>query len=316
MPRKPRIEFEGAFYHVITRGNQRQKIFKEPADYDKFLQFLLIYRNRYHYHLNAYVLMSNHVHLLIETGDTPLSKVLQGVNQSYTLYFNHKYKTVGHLFQGRYKAIVCDREAYMLGLLKYIHENPLRARIAETLDAYPWSSHHAYTGKNNPLSLVSEDQVLRMFSESKSRARRKYREFMAANATIRKSEVYATVDQRIQGDELFVDAVASKVKGTVKKELKKKERSLAQIGSLVQQRYSLALAQLRSAGKAGDIIMARRVFSQIAKQFGYRGKEIAEYLRKDPASVTGYLQGEQYHREIDEILNRLNERLQNVNSKA
>ena len=74
MPRKPRIEYEGAFYHVITRGNQRQKIFKEPADYNKFLQFLLIYRNRYHYHLNAYVLMNNHVHLLIETGETPLSK--------------------------------------------------------------------------------------------------------------------------------------------------------------------------------------------------------------------------------------------------
>ncbi len=316
MPRKPRIEFEGAFYHVITRGNQRQQIFKEPADYNKFLQFLLIYRNRYHYHLRAYVLMSNHVHLLIETGDTPLSKILQGVNQSYTLYFNHKYRTVGHLFQGRYKAILCDREAYLLGLLKYIHENPLRARIAETLDTYPWSSHHTYTGKNNPLALVSEDQVLRMFSENKSRARRKYREFMVANATLRKAEVYATVDQRIQGDELFVDAVASKVEGAVKKELKKKERSLAQIGRLVQQQYSISMDQLRSASKAGDIMKARRVFSQTAKRFGYRGKELAEYLRKDPASITGYMQGVQHHREIDEILKRLNEVRQNVNSKA
>jgi len=316
MPRKPRIEFEGAFYHVITRGNQRQKIFKEPADYNKFLQFLLIYRNRYHYHLNAYVLMGNHVHLLLETGDTPLSKILQGVNQSYTLYFNHKYKTVGHLFQGRYKAILCDREAYLLGLLKYIHENPLRARVAETLDAYPWSSHHAYTGKNNPLALVSEDQVLRMFSESKGRARRKYREFMAVNATIRKAEVYATVDQRIQGDELFVAAVATKTEGVVKNELKKKERSLAQIGSVVQQQYSISLDQLRSASKAGDIMKARRVFSQTVKRFGYRGKETAEYLRKDPASVTGYLQGEQYHHEIDEVLSQLNAGRKNVNSKV
>jgi REP element-mobilizing transposase RayT len=316
MPRKPRIEFEGAFYHVITRGNQRQKIFKEPADYNKFLQFLLIYRNRYHYHLNAFVLMSNHVHLLIETGETPLSKILQGINQSYTLYFNRKYKTVGHLFQGRYKAILCDRESYLLGLLKYIHENPLRARIAETLDVYPWSSHHAYTGKNNPLALVSEDQVLRMFSENKSRARRKYREFMEANATIKKTEVYATIDQRIQGDELFVETVASKVESAVKKELKKKDRSLAQIGSQVQQQNSVSLDQLRSSSKEGTVMKARRVFSQAAKRYGYQGKEIAEYLRKDPASVTGYLQGEQYGREIDGILSQLNTGKQNVNSKV
>lgn len=305
MPRKPRIEFEGAFYHVITRGNQRQTIFKEPADYNKFLQFLLIYRNRYHYHLNAFVLMSNHVHLLIETGETPLSKILQGINQSYTLYFNHKYKTVGHLFQGRYKAILCDRESYLLGLLKYIHENPLRARVAETLDAYPWSSHQVYAGKNNPLAVVSEDQVLRMFAENKSRARRKYREFMEANATIKKTEVYATIDQRIQGDELFVETVASKVEGAVKKELKKKERSLAQIGSLVQQQNAISLDQLRSSSKEGTVMKARRVFSQTAKRYGYQGKEIAEYLRKDPASVTGYLQGEEYHREIDGVLDRL-----------
>jgi len=316
MPRKPRIEFEGAFYHVITRGNQRQKIFKGPADYNKFLQILTIYRNRYQYHLNAYVLMSNHVHLLIETGETPLSKILQGVNQSYTLYFNHKYKTVGHLFQGRYKAILCDREAYLLGLLQYIHENPLRARIAETLDTYPWSSHHAYAGKNNPLGLVSTDNVLRMFSENKSRARKKYREFMAANATIKKAEVYATVDQRIQGDESFVETVASKVEGSVKKEPKKKGTSLALIGSLVQQRYSISLEQLRSSSKAGDVMRARRVFSQTAKRYNYRGKEIAEYLKKDPASVTGYLQGEQYDREINGVLKQLDNERQNVNSKV
>jgi REP-associated tyrosine transposase len=136
---------------------------------------------------------------------------------------------------------LCDPESYLLSLLKYIHENPLRARIAETLDAYPWSGHHAYIGKNNPLALVSEGQVLRMFLENKGRARRKFREFMAAKATIRKAEVYATVNQRIQGDELFVETIAAKVDGEVKKELKKEERSLAQRGSQVQQRYSISL---------------------------------------------------------------------------
>jgi len=316
MPRKPRIEFEGAFYHVITRGNQRQKIFKEPADYNKFLQILTIYRNRYQFHLNAYVLMNNHVHLLIETGETPLSKILQGVNQSYTLYFNHKYRTVGHLFQGRYKAILCDRETYLLGLLRYIHENPLRARIAEALEAYPWSSHHAYTGENNPLGLVTVDPVLRMFSESKNRARKKYAEFMSSGTGVKKTDVHATVDQRIQGDESFVETVASKTAGGVKKEPRRKERSLAQIGTLVQKRYAVTLEELRSAGKTGEVMKMRRVLSQTAKRYGFFGKEIAEYLKKDPASVTGYLHGEQYHEEIGSLMGQLNEGTKNVNSKV
>ncbi len=96
MARKPRIEYEGAFYHIITRGNQRQKIFQDTPDYQKYLQFLAIYKNRYKFFLHAYILMGNHVHLLIETREIPLSKILQGLNQRYTLYYNHKYRTVGH----------------------------------------------------------------------------------------------------------------------------------------------------------------------------------------------------------------------------
>jgi REP element-mobilizing transposase RayT len=148
MARKPRIEYEGAFYHVITRGNQKQKIFKDPLDYRKFLEILVSYKQRYHFYLYAYVLMSNHIHLLIETTDVPLSKIFQGVNQRYTMYYNRRYKTVGHLFQGRYKAILCDRDRYLLALLKYIHYNPLRAKIVESIDKYPWSSCRAYLAKN------------------------------------------------------------------------------------------------------------------------------------------------------------------------
>ena len=105
MARKARIEFEGAFYHVITRGNQRQKIFKDSHDYTKYLEILGRYKKSHSFRLYAYVLMSNHIHLLVETGAVPLSKILQGINQSYTAYFNKTYKTVGHLFQGRYNGL-------------------------------------------------------------------------------------------------------------------------------------------------------------------------------------------------------------------
>ena len=106
MARKPRIEFEGAFYHVITRGNQKQRIFRDDGDYEQYLNIITDYKSRYNFLLYAYVLMRNHVHLLIETRQTGLSKILQGVNQRYTQYFNRKYNKVGHLFQGRYKSIL------------------------------------------------------------------------------------------------------------------------------------------------------------------------------------------------------------------
>ena len=118
MARKPRIEFKGAFYDVIVRGNQQQTTFKERDDFQKYMGILSSYKQRYDFLLYAYILMNNHVHLLIETVQTPLSKILQGINQSYTMYFNRKCKTSGHLLQGRYKAILCDRDEYLLALIK------------------------------------------------------------------------------------------------------------------------------------------------------------------------------------------------------
>jgi REP element-mobilizing transposase RayT len=103
MARKPRVEFEGAFYHVIVRGNQRQKIFRDDRDRVYYLKRVEHYRNRYGFIVYAYVLMLNHVHLLLETSTTPLSKILQGVQFTYTQYYNRRYRTVGHLFQCRYK---------------------------------------------------------------------------------------------------------------------------------------------------------------------------------------------------------------------
>ena len=288
MPRKPRIEFSGAFYHVIVRGNQKQHVFKDPADFQKYLLTLTVYKKRTGCRIYAYVLMRNHVHLLIESGDIPLSKVMQGLNQTYTLYFNRRYHTVGHLFQGRYKAILCDKDAYLLGLVRYIHRNPLRARIVERIDAYPWSSHHAYTGKNNPLSIVDIDQVLRMFSENKLRARGKYREFMREEEEFDRSEVYAAVDQRVKGDEEFVDRILEEHgKETIKPW--KRKVSLDSIASAIKKRHQVSIADLRSSMKNRGISLARKVFSILALDHGYKAVEVGRYLDKDPTRLTIYL---------------------------
>ena len=288
MPRKPRIEFSGAFYHVIVRGNQKQRVFRDAADFQKYLLTLTVYKNRTGSHIYAYVLMNNHVHLLIETRDIPLSKVMQGLNQTYTMYFNRKYRTVGHLFQGRYKAILCDRDVYLLGLLQYIHRNPLRAKIVDRLDAYPWSSHHAYTGKNNPLSLVDIDQVLRMFSENKTRARMKYREFMAEKDGFERKDVYATIDQRLKGDDVFVDRILEQHDRPAQS-ARQKKIPLEEVARAIAQHYATNLTEMRSPSRTQTLAAARKIFSIIARDEGYKAKEIASFLRKDATLVSIYL---------------------------
>jgi REP-associated tyrosine transposase len=144
MARRPRVLAPGLLYHVIARGNQRQQTFLTDLDYRAYLVRLATYRKRYGVSLYAYCLMPNHVHLLVQTSEPPLSKFMQGLQQSYTQRFNRVHGKVGHLFQGRYAAIVCDRDAYLVTLIRYIHLNPVRARLVEQPDAYPYSGHRAY----------------------------------------------------------------------------------------------------------------------------------------------------------------------------
>jgi len=304
MPRKPRIEYSGAFYHVIARGNQKQRIFKDQADFQKYLLTLTVYKNRTNCRIYAYILMNNHVHLLIETGGIPLSKIMQGVNQVYTMYFNRKYRTVGHLFQGRYKAILCDREAYLLGLVKYIHQNPLRAKIVDRLDSYLWSSHHAYTGKRNPLGLVDEDQVLRLFSGRKGRARARYREFMAEEDALSKAAVYATTDQRIQGDDEFADRILEQ-HDRAGAQVRRIKKGLETIVIALEAHLGVPRADLCSHSRKPIIARARSIFAKAAGAIGYRGSEIARFLQKDPAAITRYLQRDGHEREVEAVVGAL-----------
>jgi REP element-mobilizing transposase RayT len=291
MARKPRIEYEGALYHVITRGNQRQRVFKDVEDHQRYLKILSDYKIRYEYALYAYVLMNNHVHLLIETRETPLSKILQGINQTYTMYFNRKYGTVGHLFQGRYKAILCDKDAYLLSLVKYIHLNPVRVGIVKEVGKYPWSSYRGYIekGEGERIGVVDIEQVLEMFSENKGRARRAYRAYMGEEEGIRREEVYTTVDQRVLGDEGFVEKVKERTGRGEFWGRRRHEYTLAEIEGAVERVYGTSLKQLREKGKDGVTQTGRRVLSLLGSEYGYKGREIAEYLRKDPSVVTRYL---------------------------
>ena len=210
MARKPRVEFGGAFYHVICRGNQRQVIFHSDADRKYYLERLDQYRQRYGFKVYAYVLMTNHVHLLIETGRVPLSRIMQGLQLRYTGYFNKKYNKVGHLFQGRYKAILCDRDAYLLELVRYLHLNPERMQSPLEAVKYRWSSHGAYLGKES-LVAVETAPVLGEFAKTVGKARMGYLRFIAeGRATGHQPDYYDVRDQRFLGDERFVEEIAER----------------------------------------------------------------------------------------------------------
>lgn len=316
MARKPRIQFEGAFYHVITRGNQRQKIFRDEEDYRRYLEILARYKDLYKYRLYAYVFMNNHVHLLIETSKTPLSKILQGINQSYTARFNKRYKTVGHLLQGRYKAILCDRDSYLLSLVKYIHLNPVRARLIKNPEEYPWSSHRAYI-KPVRRSIVDEQQVLRMFSEDKGRARRLYQAYIIDGIAVKKEDIYSTIDKRILGDERFAETVMGKCEASIELGRKEKEYTLAAMANAIGESFGVTLRQMRQKGKDRGIAQGRKLLSLVAHEYGYRGREIAEYMQKDPALITRHIkEKEELKKDAQRVIAVLRDRKVNVNSQA
>jgi REP element-mobilizing transposase RayT len=147
MARPLRLEFAGALYHVTSRGNERKSIYLEESDFETFLGLFGDVCKRYHWVIHSFYLMKNHYHLLVETPDGNLSKGMRQLNGVYTQLINRKYQRVGHLFQGRYKAILVDKYSYLLELNRYIVLNPIRARMVDNLDEWPWSSWHMTMGK-------------------------------------------------------------------------------------------------------------------------------------------------------------------------
>ncbi|MCJ7746641.1 MAG: transposase, partial [Desulfobacterales bacterium] len=149
----------------------------DDGDRIKFLEIFEDYHDRYGILVHAYVVMDNHYHVILETPKGNLLKVMHGVNGSYTGYFNRKYGRVGHLFQGRYKGIIVEKETYLIPLSRYVHLNPVRAGVVERPEQYRWSSYRGYIGKVKEETWVEYSWVLSVFGRDKMRARKKYKEY-------------------------------------------------------------------------------------------------------------------------------------------
>ena len=178
MPRTARIAPQEFVYHILTRGNNKQDIFKDEEDFQKYIDILKKYKEKYHFKLYHYVLMTNHVHLVIETTEEggELAQIMKGINISYAQYFKTKYKYTGHFWQDRFKSIIISKDEYLLACGSYVELNPVRAGMVKEPKEYPWSSYHANAyGKND--YLVDEHIIYENLS-SDEKVRKEYRKFV------------------------------------------------------------------------------------------------------------------------------------------
>lgn len=188
MGRKPRVEFKGAIYHVIKRGNNRDYIFQEREDKESLLRYIAYAKEDGGFNLMGYVIMDNHYHLIIQMQDKPLNKIMQTINNRYSKDYNKRHNRSDHVFGGRYKGILVLDDKYLFSLLRYIHHNPVRAKICQNVKHYKWSSDHYY--RENINGLVDVDKILNMFSDDRRIALEEYVRFMDGDEPIVNKNAY------------------------------------------------------------------------------------------------------------------------------
>jgi len=270
--RKPRIHYEGALYHVIVRGNNRSYIFRNEDNKKTYKKIVSKYKKRYRFKLYAYCIMDNHAHLLIEVADIPLSKIMQGIQQVFTQYYNRRNNTTGHVFEQRYKSFLCDKDTYLLSLIRYIHQNPVRANLTDTLD-YKWNSHREYIGIQE---LADIHFPLSLFDTHKKKAIKRYLAFM--------------------------DEMETKVIGSMNKEEDEIEKAINIKGSpkvasdtlikIIEEVTNIEIEKIKGNSKSKRISDIRKLYIKNLKKYtNTTNKEIADLLKVGESTVTNVLSG-------------------------
>jgi putative transposase len=209
MPRRPRLHVPGGFYHVTLRGNHRQDIFFRPEDRQQLDAIVGEVIERFKSRLHAYCWMTNHIHALVQVGDTPLGTLIKRIAGRYARTVQRRFQTTGHLFERRYHAVLVDADEYLLELLRYVHLNPVRAGMVDQPDDYPWSSHHDYVGTRSR-SWVTTDFALSMFHQEYGHAVAAYRRFVEGAVGLAPASPLSEChpdDRRILGSDRFLTRV-------------------------------------------------------------------------------------------------------------
>jgi REP element-mobilizing transposase RayT len=280
MGRNPRISFPGAIFHARARGNARQSIFLCEADWEFFLDLLEEQKAKTSFRLYAYCLMSNHLHLVIEPVVATISLIMKALLSRYAKYLNARLGRIGHVFQDRFQASLCQRGEYFQELARYIHLNPVRARMVGEPSAWPYSGHREYLGTGSR-SIVDRDLLLSMFCEDPGAARQAYRRFVQEGISDESG------GGRLGSAPLLGGAVSPS--GWVASDRiggPPLPREFEVIIAGCSSAAGIPVAMLRSPTKMRSVCQARREFMRAALGDGYSMTEIASYLRQSVSAVS------------------------------
>ena len=316
MARKPRIEVEGALYHVITRGVERRDIFHSPEDREKFLTLLADQKAKLPFYLYAYCLMTNHIHLLIERRTDDIGRIMHRVLTGYTQYYNRKYGRSGHLLQGRHKAVLCQTDAYLAELVRYIHLNPIRAKMVERTEDYPYSSHRAYLGLElaGPIDV---DPVLRLFGPRKNAARERFAMHVAAGTGQGHMAALYQTKAGVLGSEEFVDSMIHRISEHDVHAAASRRRAAGEHPHLdtallvetVESVTGVSQRDFCGRGKAARVGSAKQVFFLAGRRFGasvtelakLTGMTISNVSRRTDAAAKRSATDEEFQKIIDNV---------------
>jgi len=285
-----RILIPGMAYHVMGRGNERKNIFRDTQDRIKFLQILKEAVELHDFKLYAYTLMSNHYHLLIKIAQPNLSQIMKYINGSYAVYFNWKYKRIGHLFHHKFKSVIVEHGPELLNCMRYIHLNPLRAGMVENLDEYDWTSHKQYRGQEK--GIAETGQLLKLFSNERLEAIKKYEEYMDEGGMKDKDgDTMYSFGRHAIGSEDFVRSIKLMFKGkdlskdiNNRKELKKVYRQDIIIKAVCEY-YKITENELKRKG--GWNSNKPTVYYLLSRDGGLKNTEIAELFGKIHPGMVG-----------------------------
>ena len=289
MPRKSRIDAPGALHHIIARGIERRPIFDDDEDRDNFLNRIRTVLQETQTACYAWALIPNHFHLLLRTGAASITTVMRRILTGHALWYNRRHHRCGHLFQNRYKSVLCQEDAYLLELVRYIHLNPLRAGIVpdlKTLERYPYCGHSVIMEKIAN-DWQDADNVLRLFGQKSGSAMRAYREFVnkgiargrrtdltggglvrsaggwAAVKALRDAKAFVKGDERILGDGEFVDGVLAIADEATRKKYALQARgfTLPMVATRVSEVLKVEPETVWAAGRHRQVVQARSLFS-------------------------------------------------------
>jgi len=272
MARKLRIHYEGALYHVIVRGNNRAYIFKNRENKEEYKKIVSKYKKRYRFKLYAYCIMDNHAHLLIEVNDIPLSKIMQGIQQVFTQHYNRKNRTTGHVFEQRYRSYLCDRDAYLLSLIRYIHQNPVRSKLTDGIN-YQWSSHKEYM--RNPV-LADVDFPLTLFSGKKNKAIKRYLSFVV----------------ELESKDIQSMNIEEETTEMVKNIEERHKIAKDALNKIIEEVTEIKMNRIKGNTKSKRISDIRKLYIKFLKKYtNTPNKEIADFLEIGSSTVTNVLNG-------------------------